>query len=136
MRSLVPGATGGTSTTTAPDNSPGLMQMLLGGGLLASRFMSDDDTKTNKQKVGVDKETGLTLYAYDYISDVEKAKRDGTAMPPKRVGPMASEVEKKFPGSTHLVGGKRIVDGGLLGERASERERPSSDVTLLGRKAA
>lgn len=69
------------------------------GGLMA---LSDRRTKTNIEKLGKDPETGLPLYAYDYKSDVGKGL-------PKRVGPMAQDIEKMFPGSTAKIGGKMVI---------------------------
>ena len=60
----------------------------------------DENSKTNKQLLGKDPDTGLDLYAYDYVADVEKAERTGQPMGPKRVGPMAQDFEKVAPGST------------------------------------
>ena len=49
------------------------------------------------------------MYAYDYKDDVAAARKSGAPMPPKRVGPMAQDIEKLMPGSTRSVGGKRVV---------------------------
>lgn len=135
--------TGSTSTTTGPATQQGSNPMLggfagLSGGLgLASAlggaggflgaggtaglgglgallgFMSDEKTKTNIEKVGKDPDTGLPIYAYDYKADVAAAKREKRPMGPKRVGPMAQDIEKRFPGSTRKVGGKLTIPGGL-----------------------
>ena len=61
--------------------------------------------------LGIDPETGLMLYAYDYKHDVAEAELTGRPMGPKRVGPMAQDVEKAFPGSTARVGGKLVIRG-------------------------
>jgi hypothetical protein len=75
---------------------------------------SDEGLKTNKEKIGKDPHTGLLMWAYDYKSDVEKSKKTGEPMPAKRVGPMAQEVEQKYPGSTKKIDGKMMIDMGLL----------------------
>ena len=101
----------GTSTTKSSGGGgmggmlnmlPGIMQ--LAGGL------SDRETKTNIEKIGVDPLTKLEMYAYDYKSDVKASKKTGSALPMKRVGPMAQDVEKKYPALVRKVGGKRIID--------------------------
>lgn len=80
------------------------------GGLLGLLGgLSDEDEKTNIEKLGEDEETGLSIYAYDYKADVKAAKKGKRPMPMKRVGPMAQEIEEKFPGSTRRVGGKLVV---------------------------
>lgn len=80
------------------------------GGLLTGLLaLSDEDEKTNIQKLGKDGDTGIDLYAYDYKSDVKAAKQSGKPMPPKRVGPMAQDVEKKAPKAVKKVGGKRVI---------------------------
>lgn len=137
LGSITPGNTGQTSTTTSPSNAPSTLQQILGGGLsllglgtgggstlggsLLSGIFSDEEEKTNKQKLGKDPKTGLDIYAYDYRGDVEAAKKSGKPMPPKRVGPMAQDVERKYPGTTRKVGGKRVIGGmGGLGGMAME----------------
>lgn len=64
--------------------------------------LSDRNEKTDIQKVGKDDATGLDLYAYRYKGDPKTY--------PKVVGPMAQDVEKKFPNHVRKVNGKRIVD--------------------------
>jgi hypothetical protein len=96
----------------SPDNSPNpLMQILGMGAQMASAYLSDEGLKTNIEPVGEDPETGLMMYAYDYIADVEAAERDGAPMPPKRVGPMAQEIAEGSPGSVHQLEGR---DGSLV----------------------
>lgn len=76
-------------------------------------FFSDEREKTNIQPLGDG------LYAYDYTADVEAAERDGRPMPPKRVGPMAQDIEERAPGLVGDVNGHKVVDmnsmGGLVG---------------------
>jgi hypothetical protein len=95
------------STTVNPlGTATGLLTFLKG--------LSDEREKTNKQKVGKDPQTGVDLYAYDYKADVAAARKSGKPMPPKRVGPMAQDLERAHPGSTETVGGKKVVKGGAL----------------------
>lgn len=68
-------------------------------------FMSDERDKTNVKPLGGG------LYAYDYKDDVEAAEREGRPMPPKRVGPMAQDIEERAPGLVEEVGGHKIVKG-------------------------
>ena len=87
----------------------------LGGlsGLQGLFALSDDDDKTNKQHLGTDPDTGLPMYAYDYKSDVEEARENGQPMPPKRVGPMASDMQRRDPKSVRKVGKHRVVNLGM-----------------------
>ena len=94
-------------------------KMFSGGSILPGNgYYSDENAKTNVEKLGKDPETGVDMYAYDYKSDVAKAKKSGSAMPPKRVGPMAQDI-KRFGGSTRKVGGKMIVNSLAGGHKAS-----------------
>jgi hypothetical protein len=68
--------------------------------MLGSMF-SDEDAKTDIQEVGKDPKTGLTMHAFRYKGDPKNT--------PKVVGPMAQEVEKKYPGSTVNMGGGRVI---------------------------
>ena len=102
----------------AAANSQGganLFSALLGGanlGLKASGvggfapatnnyYQSDRNSKTDIEKLGKDEETGLDIYSYRYKSDPKTY--------PKVVGPMAQDVEKKYPGFVLKVGKTRIV---------------------------
>jgi hypothetical protein len=76
---------------------------------LALAGLSDETTKTNKQKIG--KVDGVDIYAYDYKADVDAAKKSGAPMGPKRVGPMAQDVERARPGSTAKIGNLRVLIG-------------------------
>lgn len=81
-----------------------------GGALLGGLAMfSDERSKTNVEPLGKDAITGLPIYAYDYKADLAKARRSGDAMPPKRVGPMAQDVEKMDPRKVGNVGGKKVI---------------------------
>jgi hypothetical protein len=87
-----------------------------GGGSIAASLLglSDEREKTDIQKLGKDTETGLQLYSYRYKGDPKTY--------PKVTGPMADEVEKKYPGSTREVGGRTAV--------------PMSALQALSKKAA
>jgi hypothetical protein len=121
---------GQTSTTTGPGPTTNLGYSALGGlgvgaqigsmlpgvgagfgalGGLGLGLLSDEREKTNIQKLGKDPRTGLPMYAYDYKSDVEAAERSGRPMPPKRVGPMAQDIQKTQFGSVGEIGGKKVV---------------------------
>lgn len=95
-------ATAGSSTTqtTTPTNWGALA---LGGLQDLSGFFkaSDKSMKTDITKLGKDPKTGLTMHAFRYKGDPKSY--------PKVVGPMAQEVEKKFPGATQRQGGKLTV---------------------------
>lgn len=68
-------------------------------------FFSDEREKTNVQSLG------KGLYAYDYKDDVRRAEEEGRPMPPKRVGPMAQDIEERAPGLVGEVGGHKVVKG-------------------------
>lgn len=67
---------------------------------------SDPSMKTDIQKVGKDKETGLNMYSYRYKGDPKSY--------PKVVGPMADEIQKKYPDKVKRIGGKLAVEGNFL----------------------
>jgi hypothetical protein len=77
----------------------GALQML--GSLVPAMFPSDERLKTDKQKIGKDERTGLDMYAYRYKGDPKSY--------PKVVGPMAQDVEEKYPGFVFDVGGRKAV---------------------------
>jgi len=97
---------GRTQTTT---QSGGGMDFggILGGagsamkGIAALAALSDKDMKTDMQKVGKDKATGLDVYSYRYKGDPKSY--------PKVVGLMADDIEKKMPGQVAEIGGKKAV---------------------------
>jgi hypothetical protein len=89
--------TGQSTSKTSGGGNP------LGAALgIAKLFMSDRSTKTDIDEVGVDKITGLKLYAFRYKTDPKTY--------PKVVGYMADEVEEKYPGTTYEIEGKRVID--------------------------
>jgi len=112
---------GTTQTQIAPDNTTsssflsGLGAVGSAASGLAKLFaLSDEREKTNKQLLGKDPQTGLDLYAYDYKDDVKQARKTGRPMPPKRVGPMAQDIEKRDPGAvTALPNGVKMVNLGF-----------------------
>lgn len=72
----------------------------LGGSLLGGLGnLSDPKDKTDVEKLG--EAGGLPIYAYRYKGDAKNTQ--------KVVGPMADDVEKKYPGSTFGIGGHRII---------------------------
>jgi Chaperone of endosialidase len=79
---------------------------LLSGGAGLLSALSDRNEKTNIEKLGTDPQTKLPIYAYDYKADVKGRKVAG----PKRVGPMAQDVEKRYPQAVGRVAGKRVID--------------------------
>lgn len=114
---------GGTSVNRQPLTSSPLMGALggamgmaslgpwgaLAGGVLGglgSMNISDPSMKTDIQKVGKDKETGLNMYSYRYKGDPKTY--------PKVVGPMADEIQKKYPDKVKKIAGKLAVEGNFL----------------------
>jgi Chaperone of endosialidase len=107
---------GQTNTQTGPGpTSNGLMQGLgaLGtgvgilGGLFGPMglFASDENLKTDIKKLGKDPQTGLDMYAYRYKGDPKSY--------PKVVGPMAQDIEKKYPNQVGEIGGNKVVNLGF-----------------------
>ena len=78
----------------------------LGGGLGLLAGFSDRSMKTDIKKVGKDKETGLNMYSYRYKGDPKSY--------PKVVGPMADEIQKKYPDKVKRIGGKLAVESNFL----------------------
>jgi hypothetical protein len=104
----------------AANNAAGGGLMSTGGQLLGSligamAMMSDEDTKTDIEPAGQDPETGVELSSYRYKGDPESY--------PKVVSPMAQDVERRFPGSTRSIAGRRVIPGGL-GRIGSARRDP------------
>lgn len=88
---------GAGTALTAATTAMKFLPLLFGG--------SDERMKTDIEKVGKDKETGLTMYAYRYKGDPKSY--------PKVVGPMAQEVEKKYPEMVEERGGRKTVNLGF-----------------------
>lgn len=95
------GALGGALGFSSAGLSP-----WLGGALGGFAGLSDPAMKTDIEKLGKDKETGLNMYAYRYKGDPKTY--------PKMVGPMADEIAKKYPEKVKKVGGKLAVDMNFL----------------------
>lgn len=85
---------------SSPTNWGGVAQGA-GSAILGLAMMSDEDMKTDVQKVGKDKDTGLDVYSYRYKGDPKTY--------PKVVGLMADDIEEKMPGATQEVAGKKAV---------------------------
>lgn len=118
MLNLRLGATSATpygTTTTGQQLVPRGNAFLSGLGTVGSAaagiaglgrlFLSDERMKTDIEKVGKDKDSGLTMYAYRYKGDPKTY--------PKVVGPMAQEVEKKYPDQVRDVAGRKAVNLGF-----------------------
>lgn len=79
----------------------------LGGQLLgaipALATLSDRRDKTDIKRIGRDRGTNLPMYSYRY--------RDDPKTYPKVVGPMAQDVEKRYPESVGEVGGHKVIFG-------------------------
>jgi hypothetical protein len=113
LRLAALGATpyGGTQSQTTTGGGGGNTAMSAIGGVLGILpflgGLSDERDKTDIEELGTDPETGLKIYAYRYQGDPKNT--------PKVVGPMAQEVEKKFPGSVREIGGHKIIKAHNLG---------------------
>lgn len=79
----------------------------LGGSLLggAGKLLSDRKDKKDVEKLG--KKDGVDIYAYRYKKDRPNV--------PKTVGPMAQDVERRYPGSTEKIGGHRVINQPIFG---------------------
>lgn len=105
------GTTTGTETKT--EKKSWLDYLANAAGAAAGAYAggkSDRTEKTDIEKEGKSDITGLDLYSYRYKDDPKTY--------PKVIGPMAQDIEKKYPGSTKRVGGKLVVKPhamGLLG---------------------
>lgn len=102
-----------TQTSTGGQTGSNLLAGLGAAGTFASGmasilpfFLSDETMKTDIKKVGKDKDTGLTIYSYRYKGDPKSH--------PKIVGPMAQEIEEKYPEMVTQVAGKKAVNGNFL----------------------
>jgi hypothetical protein len=98
--------TGGGSGSSFLSGLGALGTLASGIGSLAGGFKWSDKTmKTDIEKVGKDKETGLNMYAYRYKGDPKTY--------PKVVGPMAQDIEKKYPQAVKKIAGKKAVNLGF-----------------------
>jgi hypothetical protein len=102
----------GTSSTETPTDwatvglgalksAPGIIGSAAGGGsgLLGLLALSDRDSKTDIQKVS---DGEIPMYAYRYKGDPKTY--------PKIVGPMAQDIEKKYPKAIKKVGRYKAID--------------------------
>lgn len=100
-----------TTTSTQPKQGTDWATAALGGLSLLKglgAFASEDDLKTDIEKIGKLPGSDLNVYAYRYKNDPKTY--------PKVVGLMASDVEKKRPGKTKRIGKNRVVDyAGAIG---------------------
>lgn len=92
----------GSSTSTPSSGSP-FGQIVGGLTSIAGIAQSDENDKTDIKELGIDPETGLRMHSYRYKGDPKSY--------PKVVGPMAQDIEKKYPGTVHKIGGHRVVKG-------------------------
>ncbi len=106
LAGIVPSQYGTSGTSSQPIYGPSLTQTL-GAiaplGVAALGAFSDETMKKDKEKLGKDPRTDLDIYKYRWKGERPDA--------PKTTGPMAQQVEKKFPGSTTRVGGKLAIKG-------------------------
>jgi len=99
--------TSSTKTGTSEQQGPDFATMGLGLlQLLPMLGISDRTVKKDIIEMEKDDSTGLPVYSYRYKGEDSSA--------PKTVGPMAQDVEKKFPGAVHEIGGKKFVHQGIL----------------------
>jgi hypothetical protein len=97
---------GGSGGSSFLSTLGGIGSAAAGLAQLGSMFgFSDENMKTDIKKVGKDEETGLDLYAYRYKGDPKTY--------PKVVGPMAQDIEKKFPDQVVDVGKYKAVNLGF-----------------------
>ena len=119
LRLAALGATpyGQTTTQTATGQQGSSLLTGLGGAgsamAGAAQFLpvvmsmfSDRTGKTDIKKIGKDEETGINIYSYRYKGDPKTY--------PKMVGPMAQEIEKKYPDKVSEIAGRKVVDGNFL----------------------
>lgn len=93
----------GKTQTTTQDNPTNWGGVASGAGsaILGLAMLSDEDMKTDIEKVGKDKETGLDVYSYRYKGDPKTY--------PKVVGLMADDIEEEMPEAVEKVAGKKAV---------------------------
>ena len=92
-----------TQNTSGHTPGPSVFSQVMGGiGAVVggAALLSDRDDKTDIKKLGVDPETGQTMYAYRYKDDPKSY--------PKIVGPMAQDVEAAG-GNVREIGGHKVI---------------------------
>lgn len=115
--------TGTTTQTGGKQGGNSLAQGLGAGASILSSIvplfglLSDEDSKTDVEKLGRDPATGVEMAAYRYKGDPKSY--------PKVVGPAsAQQMERAIPGSTTKApDGKRVVKAGFLGGPAAPQNR-------------
>ena len=100
-----------TTTGTEAGGGPGLGKTLLGMagtavGIGKYMGLSDERVKTDITPIGMDDSTGLQMFAYRYKGDPKSY--------PKVVGPIAQDVEQKYPEAVGEVNGFKTIDMGML----------------------
>ena len=99
----------GTKTSTQERLEPDWANLLLNVGKIgATAYASDRNLKTDIKKLGSDPLSGIPIYSYRYKEDPKTY--------PKVVGPMAQDIEKKYPSAVKKVGRHKVVDIGNLME--------------------
>lgn len=103
FRGVVPNSFGTSSTNNQPIYGQSPLNTALSLGTMAAGAFgaSSRKLKTDIQKIGKDEDTGLNMYAYRYKGDPKNTV--------KVVGPMAEDIEKRFPGSTAEIDGIPVV---------------------------
>lgn len=95
------------SKTTAPKQDSTASWLQGGAGILGAiasiAALSDRRAKTDIKKLGKDKETGLDVYSYKYKGDSRTV-----------VGPMAQDVEKKYPDEVIELDGMKFVSHEMM----------------------
>ena len=115
-QATVPQVYDNNRVTTKETETSGGGNLLGGLGSFMSglgSLFSDETAKTDIEKVGKDPDTGLMNYAYRYKGDPKTY--------PKVVGPMAQDVQKKYPEAVRDMGGKLTIDMGLLHSMAKKK---------------
>jgi len=93
----------GNKTSTAEKQGTDWATLGLGVAKTALPFLLSDRTmKTDIKKVGDDPLAGIPIYSYRYKGDPKSY--------PKVVGPMAQDIEKKFPSAVKKVGRYKTVN--------------------------
>lgn len=95
-----------TKTGTSEQPGPDFATMGLGLLQMLPALFSDRRDKTDIEKLGTDEDTGLPIYAYRYKKDPKNT--------PKIVGPMAQDVEERWPEAVSEIGGHKVIHMGIL----------------------
>lgn len=87
---------------TSEDKGPDWATILLGGAKALPGIMGMFSDRTAKTDIVKLSDGEIPMYAYRYKGDPKTY--------PKVVGPMAQDVEKKFPKAVKKIGGKRVIN--------------------------